>query len=371
MRNFYLNSVFLLFLAFTSCRSVNEIRFTAGHEAFRTFGLVVQQEEATELVSSASGVEFRFSGSSCRVLLSNQASGGDYNYAVFELDGNYHSRVRVDQEDPVEFEIMAVDSAKEHLLRIYKATEAQNGLLLFHGANCEDIVPAETNYNLKIEFIGNSITCGMGNDVQEIPCESGKWLDQHNAWYSYASLTARALNAEPLLSSVSGAGIYRAWNSDQPTVPSLYWSAYLNSDSLLKRDFSKWKPDLIVVALGTNDLSLGDGTTARAPFDSARFVREYLQFIDTLSGVQPQARFVMLTSPMVSGENEELLFRCLLEVQTAFSEKYPGAQKPEIHRFPPITATGCSGHPNKEEHRLMAESLTDFLKNLLLTPEKS
>jgi hypothetical protein len=45
----------------------------------------------------------------------------------------------------------------------------------------------------KIEFIGDSITCGFGNDESGLPCGKGQWFDQHNAYFAYGSVAARTL----------------------------------------------------------------------------------------------------------------------------------------------------------------------------------
>jgi lysophospholipase L1-like esterase len=348
-----------------ACSSSRVADFSASHEAFGHKGLVVMNDSAIELISSAAWIEFRFAGDTCQVFLSNKAAKGDYNYVSFELDGKYYGRMKVDNFSSKPFGIQADSSAAWHTLKVFKATEAQNGLLLFHGVSADSIKPTEKADKLRLEFIGNSITCGMGNDVDETPCSQGKWFDQHNAYRSYAAIVSRALNADFLLSSVSGAGIYRAWNSDAPSVPSLYESAYLNADSLRKRDFSAWKPDWIIIALGTNDLSEGDGVTPRKAFDSTRFVNEYFQFLQTLISFQPQARFALLTSPMVEKEKDILFNSCLIAVQKMFSERYPQRPKPEIHHYPAITASGCSGHPDEDEHRQMAESLQGFLVRII------
>ncbi len=65
-----------------------------------------------------------------------------------------------------------------------------------------------------IEFIGNSITCGAAADPSEVPCGTGVYHDQHNAYYAYGPRVARALAANYIVRSVSGSGIYRNWNSD-------------------------------------------------------------------------------------------------------------------------------------------------------------
>ena len=327
---------------------------------------VLDRNGNIELISSASFVGFCFQGDSCTVLLQNIATPGNYNYVALEIDDEYSGRLKVDGNEMQKFSVIA--SRKQspwHTLRIYKATEAANGIVLFHGVKTQKLKQLEVKNTLKIEFIGNSITCGMGNDMQLIPCGSDKWYDQHNAYWSYASITARAIGADYMLSSISGAGIYRNWNSEGPTVPQQYESTYLNTDSLKKFDFKAFVPDFVVVALGTNDLSSGDGITQRQPFDSVNFIREYIRFIGTLYNCYPNAKIVLLTSPMITDSGSEMLFLCLQSVKAKATLQYPGGKGIDLFRFTEVPSTGCSGHPTIEEQKMMASQLIPFFRNMI------
>ncbi|MEN9859646.1 MAG: hypothetical protein RLZZ515_128, partial [Cyanobacteriota bacterium] len=101
----------------------------------------------------------------------------------------------------------------------------------------------------------------------------------HNGYMSYAAQCGRLLKVQTLLSSISGAGIYRNWNSDGPTVPELYSFLNLRDSTDGIWNPSDYNPDLIVVALGTNDLSRGDGVNPRLPFSQEDFVKEYINFL--------------------------------------------------------------------------------------------
>jgi len=328
---------------------------------------VLDRNGNVELISSASSVGFLFEGDSCSVLLQNIATPGNYNYVALEIDDEYSGRLKVDGN---EIQTVRITSQKKqspwHTLRIYKATEAANGIVLFRGVKAQKLKQLEVKNTLKIEFIGNSITCGMGNDMQLIPCGSDKWYDQHNAYWSYASITARAIGANYMLSSISGAGIYRNWNSDGPTVPQQYELAYLISDSLKKFDFKAFVPDLVVVALGTNDLSNGDGIRQRQPFDSATFISEYIRFIDAIYRYYPNTKILLLTSPMINDSRSEMLFMCLQSVKAKASLQYRGNKVIDLFRFAEVPSTGCTGHPTIDEHKMMAAQLTSYLKNFYL-----
>ena len=133
------------------------------------------------------------------------------------LYGNVHNYIEivVDDQKPVRMQLKFAANAiiikglskGDHTILICKDTEAGNGYLDFAGIECQKLLPAPPKPKLKIEFIGNSITCGFGADMAEIPCGKGEWYDQHNAYMSYGARTARSLNAQWHRSAVSGIGM--------------------------------------------------------------------------------------------------------------------------------------------------------------------
>ena len=83
------------------------------------------------------------------------------------------------------------------------------GFLLDEGRS---LVEAPALPSRKIEFIGNSITCGYGNEGTD-KFEHFEY-ETENHYYSYASIAARNLNAQHLVVARSGIGAYR--NYDGP-----------------------------------------------------------------------------------------------------------------------------------------------------------
>lgn len=133
----------------------------------------------------------------------------------------------------------------------------------------------------KIEFIGDSITCGYGIE--------GVWnvdvfnTPQENPYKNYALCTARALGADYQLVSWSGIGLITDWippEREEPDetilIPQIYpYTAYTVSERLKIApehwDAGRFLPDLVVIHLGTND----DSYTRGKPEREAAFVDAY------------------------------------------------------------------------------------------------
>ncbi len=358
-----LTLLFVVLLA--SCAQKNSNFYKADNPFFRYSGRTDNSgSDGVILIGSASSVTINFSGDTCSLLLKNIDGEALYNYVSLELDGEYLGRVRTEGDSFRYYDVKIPLTQENHILKVYKATEPQNGQVVFGGLVCRQLKRVIPENTKNIEFIGNSITCGMGIEWKEIPCNSGVWFDQHNAYWTYGSQLARELNVQYMLSSVSGIGIYRNWNSNGPTMPQVYENTYLNTDSTKKWDFSSFTPDIVSICLGTNDLSDGDGTSERSSFNPEKFTGQYIRFVKTVHRHYPEARIALLSSPMLSGEKKEALENCLLRIQQNFNSA-AGYAPIEVFRFDTLYVHGCDYHPDREDHRKMAESLLPFFKDLL------
>lgn len=316
-----------------------------------------------ELISSAVNFGFQFSGKECEVF-AYLTDTSAHNYLQYELDGVYQKRIKIlgNENKPA---IVTAGKNGTHTVCIYKATEAHTGPIFIEKITGKNIKALKRKELPLIEFIGNSITCGAASDPSETPCGAGVYHDQHNAYYAYGPRVARALNANFILSSISGYGIYRTWNMNGPSVPLVYEKTDFQLESKRLWDFKTYKPTIVSIALGTNDLSNGDGKHERAPFDSAIFVNDYIKFIQLVKSKYPVAQIALLSSPMINGERRILLQNCLTAVKENIDKLYPSDKKVALFFFKPMQPRGCSGHPNVEDHAILAEELTPFFKDLL------
>jgi lysophospholipase L1-like esterase len=323
----------------------------------------LNQQQQLELISSAAHVGFSFEGRECQVYVT-LPNGQDHNYLQYELDGVYQRRLKVLAGSAAPLAIVAPRTGR-HTVWLYKATEAHTGPLAIKKVTGQAVHALAEPKAPLIEFIGNSITCGAAADAVEVPCGSGAYHDQHNAYLAYGPRVARALHTSFVLSSVSGIGIYRNWNSAGPTMPEVYEKLDFQAQNPQYWNFATYTPQVVSIALGTNDLSAGDGKTPRPSFDSARYVGAYLQFIKLVKSKYPWARLALLSSPTSSGKNRELLQRCLTAVQQRTNAAYPASPPVATYFFQPMQARGCTGHPSVEDHALLAKELEPFFRQLL------
>lgn len=363
MKRTPLRYFFLLWLFAACVSSRQNDTTTLPASALKPFGRTAVVNGQLELISSASYVAFSFEGAECE-LFASLSDWQDHNYLQYEMDGVYQRRLKITKE-PAKPIVLTASGNGPHTARIFKATEAHTGPIFLQkvvGKNVKAIPPANAPL---IEFIGNSITCGAAADPSEVPCGTGVYHDQHNAYMAYGPRVARALNTNFLLSSVSGYGVYRNWNSDGPPLPAVYEKTDYQSEGSRRWNFATYKPKVVSIALGTNDMSNGDGKKPRQPFDSAAFVAAYIKFVQTVKAKYPSAQIALLSSPMITGERRLLLQNCLTAVKTAIDRQFASNKPVAVYFFKPMQARGCTGHPNVDDHRMMAEELLPFFQKLL------
>lgn len=331
--------------------------------AFHPFGRsTINAQQHLELISSACQVGFSFDDKAIQLQVSMPA-WVHHNYLQYELDGVYQKRIRIDSS--TKLITIAAPSAGKHTVWIYKATEAVTGAIIIQSASANKINALERPAAPLIEFIGNSITCGAAADASEIPCGTGVYHDQHNAYMAYGPRVARALGVNYIMSCVSGIGIYRNWNSDGPTMPVVYEKADLKLTTAERWNFSTYTPQVVSIALGTNDFSNGDGIKPRLPFDSAAFVSQYIQFVQVVKTQYPAAQIALLSSAMLHDQKRTLLQNCLTAVKEKVDALNSGSKPVALYFFQPMNAKGCTGHPNVQDHEVLAKELIPFFKKLL------
>lgn len=322
------------------------------------------QNDNVILIGTASSVSFNFTGNECAISLQSVDSYEHHNYVSLVLDDKYIGKIRIEKGASQWFSIKVTENIKKHTLEIYKNTEAQSGNVLFAGTTAK-LTSISSKKKKKIEFIGDSITCGAASD--SVDCDKGQYHDHHNGYYAYGPVLSRAIGVDYLMSCVSGIGMYRNWNDenkDEAIMPDVYQNLYLTKDtSKPKYDFA-FQPDIISIALGTNDFSGGDGKKERLPFNAEKYVSNYINFIKMLYEHNPNVQIVITNSPMVAGERAIVFEDCLNKVKNAFAEDKK--HKPIlIFKFKPMTPKGCSGHPDVADHKVLADEYAPFLKKLL------
>ncbi len=297
-------------------------------------------------------IKAKFKGSSCEIVVNDEVlSEKSHNYLEIVIDENTPFRIQTTgRTNTIKVAEGLADG--EHTITVCKNTESGIGYLEFVGFRCKELVALPPKPTRKLEFVGNSITCGSGIDISNIPCDKGQWYDQHNAYLSYGPKVARQLNAQWHLTAVSGIGLIHSCCNMSITMPEVFDKINLRANTI-PWNFGEYQPDAVTICLGQND-GIQDSTT---------FCNAYVKFISQIRKYYPNAHFVCLTSPMADAKLTAAQKNYLTGIMNYVHEK--GDKKVHAFFFSRSHNSGCGGHPDLAEHGVIANELTNYLKSTL------
>lgn len=294
---------------------------------------------------------FAFEGSRCELTLIDEFKYGAYhNFVTIVVDGGEPKRIKLSGRIN---ELVLAEGLSDgtHEVLVCKDTESNIGFIQVSQIRCKQLMPIKKRKKAVIEFIGDSITCGNGNDTLAIPCDKGEWYDQHNAYLAYGPLTARALDADYLLSSYSGIGVHKSCCGIKYQIDDIYHQLDLQP---LGKTWTNTEhtPDVVCITLGQND-----GVVDKPE----KFVAAYLGFLKTIRKTYPEAQIVCCSSPMAS--NDLKAFHAKYIPAIVDQAKRKGEKQISYFLYTGQYRSGCGSHPTLSEHAKMSEELVVHLKN--------
>lgn len=304
-------------------------------------------------------INARFTGTSLRMVAKPQSG-----YFMVQIDGSEAFKVAFRGERDSVATLATALGRGEHEVRVmyviegYELKPEFRGFVLDRDGQLLDppVLPQR-----RIEFIGNSITCGYGNESIEKtdPFE----YETENHYYTYAQLTARNLEAMAHVVARSGIGVYRSYDGPKTGTPDNVMTTEYEYTNLYDRserwDFARYQPHVVCINLGTNDLSTNN-------YDVKLLKQAYKRFLKQVRGHNPQAKIVYLCGSMLVGKELEIARKTLDEV---VDEAHKDGDK-EVYRFDFTPQTGdlyygASWHPSVYQHQKMAGELTAYLRTLM------
>lgn len=303
--------------------------------------------------ASGATIQFSFKGSSCSVLLEDANYLGPHNYVEIIVDGKYTQRIKLKGKSNRVVVAKGLVKNNVHTVKICKGTEAKIGFLAFKGAYC-DVLLASKKASKLIEFIGDSITCGTGSYLEESPCGSSDWYDQHSAYYSYGPSVCRKLQADWVLTSVSGYGLVRSCCGNTRTLLDVKDFTDLTFCSKKFKCKEEQLPDMECICLGQND--------GLVPVE--KLANAYIDLIQAEAKNKRTNNFLCIVSPMASDRLKQHLGAVMKEVSSFFSHQKK--LNVAVFQFSKRYSSGCDTHPTKHEHQLMAQELFPVVKSMLM-----
>ncbi|MFI8932714.1 SGNH/GDSL hydrolase family protein [Streptomyces sp. NPDC053474] len=251
-----------------------------------------------------------------------------------------------------------------HSVRLVKRNDSPGDTSTFGGfvaAPGGAVLSKPTARSRQIEFIGDSLTVGYGNRSTSRDCTSDQVRRTTDADVSYGALTARRLNADYQLNAYSGLGMVRNYNGHSPgtTYRTFYDRALLNVPGDVWQNPGTWRPQLVVVNLGTNDFStaINPGEPWTPDSLAAAYRTAYGDFLQKL-----RTRYGATTTLVAVGTGSYAA-----HVQQAVKARNDAGDSRVRHWYlddSGLDFQGCHWHYSAHDDRLIADRLTSYLAGL-------
>jgi len=256
------------------------------------------------------------------------------------------------------YEVDGLSNGK-HAISILVATESQDAPDTFGGfaiSGGEKALTAAPRPR-QIEFIGDSHTVGYGNLSPTRTCTRPQvWSDTDDT-RAFGAITARNYDADYQVNAISGRGVVRNYDGFKAdTLPQAYPFALF--DKKQKYSDPAWKPQVLVIALGTNDFStaLNPGEPWKTRDElHADFEATYVRFLEQLREQDPTAYIIVWATDMANGEIEAEAQKVVQRVK----------QSGDAHiTFLPINGlhfSACDSHPSLADDQIIADKLIHLI----------
>lgn len=330
----------------------------------RVVGRFSKTDGARVLDWSGTGAQVAFVGTSCKVKL--RSTGAVLSVTI---DGSPRPDLRL-LEPTADTVVELVRDLRQgpHVLEIGKRTEASVGTVtlqkfLVEGSAGTLTPPPER----RIEVVGNSITCGYGvlDSAKEHHFDP-LTQDVYSAW---AFVAARPLGADLRTTCVSGRGLVRNYDASTSGILPDIFERSGPSPTSPAWDFSGWKPQVVVVNLGTNDFA-----SYPVP-DSAAWENAVVAFVGRIRKVYGPISVVLADGPMLSdywpNKPDGTPFPTLTTVRRHLENAAKRMQGVTVLHLTPNSAErgyGADWHPNRAQAELNGQELARRLSETMSWP---
>lgn len=334
---------------------------SADNGCFQYMGRIDDDDPARPvLIWPGSTVDVQFTGSYAAVILKN-IDLQEHTYFGAFVDGVQQSfEMKKGRQDEMYILAEGLEDSGWHSLRLLKRLAAANyvefvGLIVDENAQVRN---PEHKYDMKLEVYGDSVSAGEVTEAlfYEGHCDPPHHSQFDNAHFSYSMALARKLNADLHDIAQGGIALFDGTGyfcADQLTgmlscYDKLEYSPYYPKKEW---DFSRWKPDVVIIAIGQNDAN-PEPERIKTPEYRRRWKDAYIGLLNDLRSKYSGTRFVLILT--VLGHDPTW--------DDALDEICEEVDSPDVthYRFRRC-GKATDGHPRATEQEEMAGELFDYL----------
>ena len=338
-----------------------------------------EEKEALFCNWTCSGVSFGLKGKEIKVkviVFSNQVPGlpnmpqppADWPCIALAIDEKGELAFRQELKEDCWLTLWHSETVEDHEFRILKPSENARGKLGIVEIEVDGEMYKIDNKKKRIEIVGDSITCGFGNESMKDAFAFH--TIEENGWSTYAAQASRELGYD--FSMICESGI----NAAKPEHP--LWQMHAMEDiyqytdelydsqfnrELNKWDFEKNHNDIVVLNLGTND---ANPIKFYRDFNEIEpnekwFHKKYKEFIKQVRELNGKDTYICCSL----GSIDYYLYHHIKEVVNEIKEETHDERLCCFEYIPMNTmmeGTGAAGHPSQKTHDRMAKEFVSYIK---------
>ena len=338
-----------------------------------------EKEEALFLNWTCSGFSFGLKGKEIKVkvlVYSNQVPGlpnmptppADWPCIALTIDEQNKLHFRKELRESGWITLYSSDKVEDHEFRILKPSENARGKLGISEIEVDGDIYKIDKKKIHMEIVGDSITCGFGNEAKDNSFEFK--TSEENGWMSYAALAARQLGYDFSMICESGIMAVKAKHPlwDMHAMEDIYEYTDELYDTQFNREKNKWDfetnhNDIVVINLGTNDCN------------PIKFYRDFKEIEENEKWFEDKFKKFILQVRKANGKDsliclslgpmDHYLYHIINKVVNEIKNE-TNDKKLCSFEYIPINVMfegyGALGHPSLKTHERMAKELVNYIK---------
>lgn len=300
------------------------------------------QQQNALIFWSGNYTSFSFTGTKVSVIL----SGTNSKVALY-VDGVKQPALYSIKKDLDTVNVVQNLSLSQHLIVVRRASLVDLPLIKFHGILTDgELIDPSREKKLKLEFYGNSVSEGYAASTPDGVGRDNRVYDDNSS--AYTCLLAQLLNADYQNVSIGGIAVCEGAGSVKIGMETRFDKLYPFT-SASKWDFTKYKPDLCIMALGVNEYYNSGGIAWN------QWRARYKNIIYSLLQKYGQETvFLFAAAPMIPSRSDPVL-----NIKQLVSELSAEGVKAYQYVY---SFYSYNGHPIASEHVKMANELYNFIE---------
>lgn len=347
-------------------------------------GRTIYDEEKETLFMnwSCSGFSFGLEGKKIAVkvkVMSNKIPGmpgmpdpaPDWPCIALAIDNGMELFARQELREDKWVTLWESAEVERHEFRILKPSENARGKLGIEEIEVDGEVFRLEPKKKRMEIIGDSITCGFGNEAPNNSFEF-KTIEE-NAWSGYAAQAARALDYDFSMICESGINAIRPKHQlwDMHAMEDIYEFTDELYESQIGKELTRWDfeanhNDIVVMNLGTNDSNPIKFYRDFRDIESHEkwFHKQFKKFVRHLRELNGKDTYILCSL----GSMDYYLYHHIKEVVDEIREE-DGDDRLFSFEYvainPMFEGLGAAGHPSQKTHDRMAKELVNYINKFV------